>query len=603
MLLGWIDPVVIDKSTEGLLVPNSHDHPFAVKINGKNTTNGRYFLIENRIQKGYDSGGYATIPGSGLLIYHIDEYDTPWSHVEQADGRQDLEEFKKSDGERGNPADTGDFFPGATNNSSFDRDTTPSSREDDGSDTGVGILEISPPLDTMRLSVELRGLPAAAPEGRWVEDKIHSSSLEDAVLSLTTDRTVRVYLPAAYDEFPDARFPVLYVLPPSWTTETYTWMDLSQFIDRFGAGPTLDAAFGVNGIRPMIVVFPDALGQLPHYYTNSHVVGNWEDFVVKDLVSYIDETYRTIPEAASRGISGLQLGGYGAIMIGMGHPDIFRAVYALASVDVAFEENYRNLTEIRDAMKEVAAHPPRLIDFSSLLSLPQIVVAACLSFAPDSTASPLPCNLPFDADGNVIEDVWDEWLRHDPYTLLHSTEYRENLHELNGLGFDCGPGVTFNINANRLFAQALRDAGVRRELREYREYVGNMADLLDERIKDYVIPFISDHVEGQIVTSIDGEGPRDRVVPRTFALHQNYPNPFNPDRVGTTIRYDLPEAASVRLTVFDALGRRIRVLGTGYQVRGTHSIRFDAAGLPSGIYFYRLEAGPHIATRSLVLTE
>jgi len=88
------------------------------------------------------------------------------------------------------------------------------------------------------------------------------------------------------------------------------------------------------------------------------------------------------------------------------------------------------------------------------------------------------------------------------------------------------------------------------------------------------------------------------VVPSDYKLHANYPNPFNPM---TTIRYDLPEAASVRLTVFDALGRTVRKIDPGLQLSGIHAFTIDAGDLPSGIYFYRLEAGSYTATKSLVL--
>jgi hypothetical protein len=75
--------------------------------------------------------------------------------------------------------------------------------------------------------------------------------------------------------------------------------------------------------------------------------------------------------------------------------------------------------------------------------------------------------------------------------------------------------------------------------------------------------------------------------PATFALNQNYPNPFNPS---TTIRFELPEASQVRLTVYNLLGQEVKVLANDQRQAGVYDLRFDAAGLPSGTYFYRLEA-------------
>ena len=87
-------------------------------------------------------------------------------------------------------------------------------------------------------------------------------------------------------------------------------------------------------------------------------------------------------------------------------------------------------------------------------------------------------------------------------------------------------------------------------------------------------------------------------LPSEYKLSPNYPNPFNPS---TRIRYALPRRSSVHLTVFDALGRLVRVLREGEQAAGWHEVLFDAEGLPSGVYFYRLEAGSFRETGQMLL--
>jgi len=79
------------------------------------------------------------------------------------------------------------------------------------------------------------------------------------------------------------------------------------------------------------------------------------------------------------------------------------------------------------------------------------------------------------------------------------------------------------------------------------------------------------------------------VSPARFRLFQNFPNPFNPT---TTIAYQIPETSRITLSVFDLLGRRVAVLEDGIRRSGEHRVQFSAHGLPSGTYFYRLEAMP-----------
>jgi hypothetical protein len=116
----------------------------------------------------------------------------------------------------------------------------------------------------------------------------------------------------------------------------------------------------------------------------------------------------------------------------------------------------------------------------------------------------------------------------------------------------------------------------------------------DEHIRDIVFARINGQERGTFVSvAQSGHG-----LPKTSELEQNYPNPFNPS---TTIRYGLPHNSAVRLTVFNTLGQQVATLVQGEQVAGYHEVRFDGAGLSSGVYFYRLTAGNFVQTRKLIL--
>ena len=85
---------------------------------------------------------------------------------------------------------------------------------------------------------------------------------------------------------------------------------------------------------------------------------------------------------------------------------------------------------------------------------------------------------------------------------------------------------------------------------------------------------------------------------RSFSLLPNFPNPFNPE---TSIRYEIAESRSVRLVIYDILGREVGVPVNERKAPGIYEARFNASGVASGVYFYRLTAGNFVQTRKMVV--
>lgn len=144
--------------------------------------------------------------------------------------------------------------------------------------------------------------------------KISAPSLSANMLDEPAENSIYVVLPISYYET-DKSYPVIYFLHghgndykcPANIIDTNKMSEICEFI-----------LVGINGTN--------SLGG--SFYTDSPVIGNWEDFVVNDVVNYVDENYRTIADASSRGLFGFSMGGSGAINIGLSHPDTFSAVYA-----------------------------------------------------------------------------------------------------------------------------------------------------------------------------------------------------------------------------------------------------------------------------------
>jgi hypothetical protein len=90
----------------------------------------------------------------------------------------------------------------------------------------------------------------------------------------------------------------------------------------------------------------------------------------------------------------------------------------------------------------------------------------------------------------------------------------------------------------------------------------------------------------------------DFVLPTVYSLNQNYPNPFNPN---TVISYALPISSNVKISVYNAIGETVQILENGFREAGNYTVSFNASNIPTGIYFYRIEAGTFSQVRKMML--
>jgi len=100
------------------------------------------------------------------------------------------------------------------------------------------------------------------------------------------------------------------------------------------------------------------------------------------------------------------------------------------------------------------------------------------------------------------------------------------------------------------------------------------------------------------ITNVDDRG--NLYIPKEYKLEQNYPNPFNPT---TTIKYSIPKESFVSLKIYNLIGEEVATLVNEEKTIGNYKIEFDATGLPSGIYFYRLQAGSFVDTKKMIIVK
>jgi S-formylglutathione hydrolase FrmB len=184
----------------------------------------------------------------------------------------------------------------------------------------------------------------SAEAGKVITEVIHSTALLNNLLGLPASREIQIYLPKSYETCPDKRYPVIYFLHgmPAWGKKLMEPAPFEYFMQFANLQATVDFpeegfTTWVNnlidngGMRETIIVMPDAGTPFgPCIYQNSEVLGNFEDYIVNDLISYIDSHFRTIAHFNWRAITGHCAGGYGALNIAMKHPHVIHFVGALS---------------------------------------------------------------------------------------------------------------------------------------------------------------------------------------------------------------------------------------------------------------------------------
>ncbi|QQS40511.1 MAG: esterase family protein [Acidobacteriota bacterium] len=355
------------------------------------------------------------------------------------------------------------------------------------------------PMPVFAALVLLLGLSVLvqAQTGSIVNEVVRGKSLENTVTKENPDRNVAVYLPPSYAESSDRRYPVLYLLHGIGDTEK-TWLRAwFPGNEGFDTIPSLmDSGIKEHAFGEYIVVMPDGrTNWFGSFYVNSSVTGNWDDFFSKELVAFIDSKYRTIADADHRAVAGHSMGGYGALSLGMRHPDVFGTVYAM---NPAVMDWGGDLTIATPSFANVVKAKTReeLMSTGNLYDVGLVTVGQAFSPNPDNP--PFYCDLPFRLEeGKMVpnEPAFTKWAERSPIKMVR--EFRSNLRKLEGLKFDSGYDDEFRfipVNARRLSSE-LTNNGIGHFFEEYNGDHRNRVWGRHGRLFTEVMPFVWARIE------------------------------------------------------------------------------------------------------------
>jgi len=308
--------------------------------------------------------------------------------------------------------------------------------------------------------------------------KVHSKLLEGNLSGDNADRYVSVYLPASYSSNTNKRYPVVYFLHGYTDSDAKFygfkkhWMELP---------PILDTVFAREPAHEMIIVTPDAYTRFQgSMYSNSVTTGNWEEFVARELVGYIDGHYRTLARKESRGLCGHSMGGYGALRIGEKHPNVFSAVYLLSpcclnSSPMPVETVPASFLRA-DSIKTTE-------EFQQADFFTKALFASAAAWSPNPTNPPFYLDLPV-KDGKLQPQVLQKWNANRPLNSLD--QYIYNIRKLRAIGFDAGDKDVSIAESIKMLDNELNKYGIQHS---FEIYEGDHVNRVAQRIEKKMLQF------------------------------------------------------------------------------------------------------------------
>ena len=344
------------------------------------------------------------------------------------------------------------------------------------------------------LSISFAGIA----QGKLERREFLAASLQKNRAGEDPLRQLSIYLPQDYEN-ENQRYPVIYVLHGYGGTDQEmmkVWIDFKLLLDE---------AIKSGKMRPMIVVAPNSTTRMQgSFYTNSAESGNWADYIGKDVVQYMDENFRTIPNRGSRGLCGHSMGGNGALKVGMLYADTFSAVYALSPAVLNWHGDFmlsnpgfKRISQLNneEAILKGLEESGQTGEFNGFFAA--VFTAMARVYSPNISNTDLGADFPVSYQGDSAvynSEVISKWEAEFPYYMID--DYLPQLRSLTALKIDWGRNEDFShIPYTSLeFSKKLESYSIKHFAEEYIGDHGNMLDGFEGRIFNELLPFFNTYL-------------------------------------------------------------------------------------------------------------
>lgn len=407
--------------------------------------------------------------------------------------------------------------------------------------------------------------------------------------ALGQEKNVQVYLPEGYQPRGGGRYPVIYYFHGAGIL-----LGHNEFPTLVAA---LDEMIETHQIKPVIVVRPDGFSS-PYpasFYTSSALYGDLEGYMSTDLIAWTDANFRTIPSRMKRALMGHSMGGYGALMYYGQHPDLYCCAAGVCASGLDLPSMLAiNVYGVLAELQAMGQQGPPWFYTPSAGFANAVLFSMSGAFSPNLANPPFYVDLPLDPYAQLVPEVWALWMQHNMPNLVQNLASPPWRHD-GRIYFDAGTQDQFYIlPSSNAFACSLDVMGIDYE---YQVFVGGHFDKLTERF-----PIAIDFLCSAMHHKWGGSDGGERLPLAQSAVLGSHSGRVEPTG-GIGITFDLTVPADVTLAIYDCTGRRVSSLHEGTLGSGSHTVRMDAGGLPSGVYFYGIACDGELASGKLLVLQ
>jgi len=385
-------------------------------------------------------------------------------------------------------------------------------------------------------------------------------------------KKIDIYLPGDYYENPEQEYATIYYLHGGGANQNEGSDNAMYYYNLHGQDPEITSP-------PAIFVCPNGACQpyVGSMYVNSELYGNYEDYIMQDVIRFVESNFRAMPDKNFRMITGFSMGGFGSASLASKYPEKFRACIPMSggfSMDTLLN-NFR--AKCYQEQGTYNLHYPAGYYTAVFFTL-------CGGYSPNMDIEPYHIEIPFDTLGNWQDTVINKWSQHEVIRRV------KNLPDENELAWFLICGRQDNLAffpSHKEFTDSLDFYGIGYDTSYFE---GTHEFNLESWIT-------ATHWLDSIINLSYTLDTVSIIIQQPFEQLSIYPNPVSNQ---VKISYQLNDASSVKIDLFDQQGRKMKELMNCYQQIGSLQHEWNISSIPSGIYYLRLQTDKNILTRKII---